>query len=199
MSCPLFFCLQLGNSALPPVAILVLAANLIGQAAADRPIPLIKGVLLRQQQHKTRCLLLRLGWEPVLLLAALPQLCFLSCRIYHCCHAIHSWDWISPESSLLGYTLWHCCGSKELRMVQLPEYERLVNMEALVLTVGHSPSGVLFPGLFQALLQEPCWWCWLWHEKKDNGSNKGRKYDSSLAHTAHICVAWHQRRRSLCE
>lgn len=55
MSCPLFFfCLQLGNSALPPVAILVLAANLTGQAAADRPIPLIKGVLLRQQQqHKT--------------------------------------------------------------------------------------------------------------------------------------------------
>lgn len=36
------------------MAILVLAANLIGQAAADRPIPLIKGVLLRQQQqHKT--------------------------------------------------------------------------------------------------------------------------------------------------
>lgn len=44
-------------------------------------------------------------------------------------------------------------------MVQLPEYEGLVNMEALVLAVGHSPSGVLFPGLFQALLQEPCWWC----------------------------------------
>lgn len=49
-----FFCLQLGNPAPPPVAIMLLATDLTGQSSVDGPFPLIKRVLRRQQQqHKT--------------------------------------------------------------------------------------------------------------------------------------------------
>lgn len=49
---PIFFCLQLGNPAPPPVAIMPLATNVTGQSAVGRPPSLIKRAL-RQQQHKT--------------------------------------------------------------------------------------------------------------------------------------------------
>lgn len=48
-----FFCLQLGNPAPPPVAIMLLAPDVTGQSSVDGPFPLIKRVLREQQQHKT--------------------------------------------------------------------------------------------------------------------------------------------------
>lgn len=49
----LSFLLQLGNSTPPPVAMKALAANFIGQADLDCPVPLIERVLQKLLRHKT--------------------------------------------------------------------------------------------------------------------------------------------------
>lgn len=49
----LSFLLQLENPSPPPVATVALAADFIGQADLDWPVPSIERVLLMNQRHKT--------------------------------------------------------------------------------------------------------------------------------------------------